>query len=189
MSFNNSFEGMKKKIDSAITDTTRCYLLIKYAFNTDEETKIYKEEFEKRYLNLYKIILETEKNIDNAFDDDIKGKIKDMFYLSLYKEKMAFLDSIEMEEGIILNNEGIDKIYEDKLSNSTVKLNFYHNNNLEFGSKTRFHVSTTKYGSIDPRAHSEEEMIYIFEATTNYFKNKCLDDVKNNKKKILKPDM
>jgi hypothetical protein len=72
---------------------------------------------------------------------------------------------------------------------SAVKLNFYHNSNIEFGPNTRFHVDASKLGVIDPKAHSDEEAAFVFSALTEYFINKYYNDLKKDSKKLIKKNM
>lgn len=180
----NSFNKIRESIDESLTDATKCYLLIKYAYSTDEEKKLYIEEFKKRYDNFYKTVKGIENHIDSVFSDGMETQLKGILNLGFYKEKMNFLEieDLSLEE----LNQQVDLDFENKTSTSMVKLNFYHNNKVEFGTNTRFHVNTTKYGVIDPKAHNEEEVAYIFNALTSYYINSFTDKDKNIIKKELK---
>ena len=171
---NNYFDYYKEKISSSLLEATKCYILIKYAYNSDEETKMYEEEFKKRYTNLYRTIMNLEDEIDTLL-------VKKVLNIDFYKEKMNFFKSMNVEKTLEVINPQIDEDYEKKASNSTVKLNFYHSNKLEFGPNTRYHVNTTKYGVIDPLAKSEDESAYIFSALNEYFKSKYIKDSKVKK--------
>lgn len=186
---NKTFEETRKSIEERLTDATKCYLLIKYSYNTKEEDELYKREFTKRYINFYRNIINIEKEIDEEYIEGMSDKFKDIFNIGFYKEKMKFLSQSEIGETLEDNNVNVDIDYDKKTSNSTVKLHFYHANNLEFGIHTRFHVNTSKYGVIDPVACNEEETTFIFNVMTEYFIKECFNDTKNNKKNILKLDM
>lgn len=163
-----SFEETRRKIEDGITEITKCYILINFAYNTEEEKYLYKKEFKKRYINFYKTILNARQEVEDSYKESIRERIKGIFDLEGYKNKMSFLEGMDLskEES---NDINIDADYERKTSNSNVKLNFYHNNGVIFGPSTRFHVNTTKYGAIDPVAHTQDEEKYIFDILTYYF--------------------
>ncbi len=174
-------ELTEELIENSVEDIAKCYMLLKYAYNTEEENKKYKKEFEKRYNNFYLIINNLEKDIDNNHYSDIGEEIKKMFNLDFYKSNMSFLDCDSINE-IKEKDESVDIDYEKKASMIIVKLNFYHGNNYEFGNNTRLHVDINNYGLIDLKPFSEEESFNIFSSLTDYY----LVNIKNKKIKVLK---
>lgn len=185
---HNTFEEIRGKINDSLTGIAKCYILINYAYNTEEETITYKKEFKKRYVDFYKLIIETEEDIDRRFMNGLNEPLKKLLNIEFYKPEMTFLKQTNIDE-IKGTDEDIDADYERKASMSVVKLNFYHNNNVEYGSTTRFHVNTTKYGVVDPVAHSEEESIYLFSTLTNYYINNLNNVETDDKQKKLTKNM
>ncbi len=185
---NKSFAEMKKEMDDSLTDVTKCYLLIKYAFNTEEETKKYNEEFKKRYINYYKTIIDLENELDERLLPGLSSEFKLLLNTAYYKDGMKFLKNISLDE-IGENDEEIDADYQKKASLGAVKVNFYHNNKVEFGRNTRFHVNTAKNETIDPIAKTEEEKTYIFAALTNHFIEMYSDGLCKTNKTLMKKGM
>lgn len=181
----HSLEELKENIDNSLTDITKCYLLINYAYNTSEEMILYTSEFKKRYNNFYRTISIIELELDESKLADNKDLLKQMLGIDEYKNKMGFLDNERLENELEDKDDTIDLAYETKAANTSVKLNFYHNNHVEFGPKTRFHIDTDKYSTIDPVAKTEEEKKYIFEVLTNFY----LNNFSYKKSKTLKKDM
>lgn len=183
-----TFDEIKSDIDNSLTDATKCYILVNYVYNTEEYDKKYKDEFAKRFINFYKTIVKVENELDDMFLKDNSDIFKRILNIDYYKPNMKFLDSVDLGNELEEKDDSVDIDYEVKASMSVSKLNFYHNNRVEFGNNTRFHVDTDKCSAIDPKARSEEEKVFIFMALTDYFKNNYLD--KSNKDiKILKKNM
>ena len=171
----NSFEILKDKINNSLTNVTKCYILINYADNTEEEIEILEEEFKNRYSDFYKTIVEVEQILDEKYlSSDCYKKILDLDY---YKDNLDCFEAEEMEF-----EEDLDIIYYKKTNSSNTKMNFYYNNKSEFGPSTRFHVETAKNGLINPNAKDEKERKYIFNTLVEYY-NKMY---KNTAKRYVK---
>lgn len=186
MKLNESIENIQNNVQKSLTDITKCYILINYAHNTDEEQKLYKQEFQKRYINFYRNIVLLSEQINETYEGSMKDLFKKILDLDFYQSKMNFLDTIDLGNDIEENNQEVDSDYNRKASMSQVKLNFYHNNKVEFGLNTRFHVDTSRYSTIDPEAKNNEEKENIFCALTFCFRNNYLKDYK---KKLILEDM
>ena len=171
---------LNEGIDNRIIGITKCYLLINYAFNTEENNDVYKTEFKKRYLNFYRALTSVDHDLDDLSLTSNPKLFKQLLGLDYYIPTMSFLESEDINTELEEENDIVDIDFEVKAAMSSVKLNFYHNNNVEFGNNTRFHVETDKYSTINPKAKTSEEKKYIFEALTNFYKNNFLN--KNNKK-------
>ena len=178
----SSFEDLKGRISDSLTDVTKCYILIKYAENTEEEKELYREEFKTRYINFYRTILDIEEFLDKTFLAATSSNYKTILNLSSYKSKMSFVDIDSIEN--IDNDEIIDNDYQKKASTSATKMFFYYKNESEFGSSTRFHVETGKNCLINPKARDEGERTHIFSSMTEYFINNYLSN--SSPKKYVK---
>lgn len=179
--YNFAFGKIKKELDEQVTGITKCYILLKYAYNSKEDEIKYKEEFKNRYISFSKNINETAEYIDEkCLNSD---EIKDLLALGFYQSSMSFLDEKDIE--IKAFNSEIEEDYNKKTTADTVKRNFYHNNNCEFGSKTREHVNLTQYGIIDPEAKNDTEDAFIFSALTTYFRNTFSKEFIKDKKSLI----
>ena len=178
-----TFENTEKEIISLMEDIARCYLLLNYSYNDNDENKLYSEEFKKRYINFYKYIVSLEEDIDYNHYKEIATELKKVFNINIYRSKMQFLDDLNLGKELEETNKDVDSKYSAKCSTFIIKLNFYHNNKCEFGSNTRKHVDLEKYEPIDCSINNEEEEIYLFNQMTDFFKNKYMD--KESKKLIL----
>lgn len=176
----NSLVDLKESIDNRVVGITKCYLLIKYAYNTEENDNVYKSEFKKRYLNFYKELIKVDHDLEDLSMTDNPELFRQILGLDYYMPNMSFLEKEDIGAELEEENDIVDIDYEVKAAMSTVKLNFYHNNQVEFGNNTRFHVETEKYSTINPKATTNEEKKFIFEALTTFYKNTYLN--KNDKK-------
>ena len=168
--YNFSFGKDKKELDERVAAITRCYILLHYGYNTDDENKLYREEFKKRYVAFYRAVNEKSEYLDERHMSGIVEEIKELILLPHYQTTMSFLDGVELGEPEEFNSQ-IEEDYEKKTLTETVKRNFFHNNNCEFGTKTRDHVNLTQCGVIDPMANDDTEDAFIFAALTTYFRN------------------
>ena len=180
----NSYENKKERIIESVSGIAKCYILLNYAYNTEDKIKFYLEEFRKSYLNLYRIIKTYDEDITNNHFPEIGIEIRKMLDLDIYTSNMSFLDSVEIGNELEKTSDKIDKDYEVKTICRTVKLNFYHNNNCEFGINTGSHVRPIEYGIIDPIPKTEKEEEFIISSLTNYFKHNFT--IKKNKIYMLK---
>jgi hypothetical protein len=184
-----SFGEMKELINKTLTDATKCYILANYVYNTEDTSKKYKDEFKKRYTNFYKTIINIEDEMNGMFRNEACETFKQILNLDYFKSKMDFFNSENMDMELEDIDDSIDIDYEVKAAMSSVKLNFYHSNRVEFGNNTRYHVDTSKYGVINPSPSNEEERMFIFLSLTNYYYNNCLVEEKDNTKKLINKNM
>lgn len=183
MKLIESIDEVKNNINESVMGITRCYILIKYANNTEEEQELYESELRKRYINFYRNMLVFEERINESYDGSMRELFKKISDFDFYKSKMGFLNSMDVGE-IEEIDPSVDEDYEVKASMSQVKLNFYQNNKFEFGINTRFHVDTSKYSTINIEAKDNEEKESVFRALTLCFKGKYCS--KNRNKLVLK---
>ena len=176
------FDDIKNGVEKALTDVTKCYILYTYAYSTEKEYDLYKKEFKKRFINLYKTIMDIDQDIDYRHLSGISDEIKEIYNVNLIKNGMGFLDKEVLEFDIEEIDDKIENDYLSKTITKIVKLNFLHNNRYEFGNNTRSHARVEECGTIDPVAHNDEEIETIFSVLTDFYKRHCLD--KKSKKLI-----
>ena len=177
----------KRELDERVMGITKCYILLNYAYNSEEEEKIYKEEFKKRYKAFYKTVNDTAEYIEERhMSGEICDTIKDLLALSFYQSTMSFLG--EQEDKEVEFDSRIEEDYDKKTSTETTRRNFYYNNNCEFGTKTRDHVNLTQYSVIDPEARDNTEDVFIFSSLTTYFRNTFASEFGGSVKKIILQD-
>lgn len=185
----STFIETEHKISGLVENITKCYLLLNYAYNTEDEIQLYKEEFKNRYICFYKELVALEEEIDYKHFKEIGSELKKIFKIDFYKSKMSFLDSVDLGQDPIEIDNTVDSDFDAKCSTITVRLNFYHNNRYEFGDKTRLHANIERYSVINPSTSSEEEDIFIFNALSDYFMNNYLITTDKNNKKLILEDM
>lgn len=181
----DTFEDLRDKIFDSLSEVTKCYLLINYAYNTEEEIKLYRDEFKKRYINFYIFILKLEQQIDYNHLSGISDEIKKLLNINFYINKMEFLEDLHVSKDVSEIDTKIDSDYNLKTSSKTVKSNFYHNNNHEFGSTTKKHVNLEEFGPINPKAHFDDENTFVFSALTKYFINSYKGGLKIQKRRNI----
>ena len=169
------YDDIKNGVDNALTDVTKCYILYTYAYSTEKEYDLYKGEFKKRFINLYKTIMDIDKDIDYRHLSGISDEIKEIYNINFIKNELSFLDKDDLGEELEETNTKIENDYISKTTTKMVKLNFLHNHRYEFGNSTRSHVNVEEYGTIDPVAHNDEEIETIFSVLTDFYQRHCLD--------------
>lgn len=179
----STFEDTEKRKISLVGDIAKCYMLLNYAYNNADETKLYSDEFVKRFTNFYKTIILLEETIDFKHCKEIAVELKKYFNIGFYRSKMEFLDDIDLGDELAEINQNVDSDYASKCSLLAVRLNFYHHNKFEFGSYTRKHVNMDSYEPINCSINNEEEEMYLFSQLADFFKSKYVD--KTGKKLIL----
>ena len=183
----STYVEIKKRILDSLEELIKCYILINYAYNTEEKLIHFKEDFRKKYINFYKTINDIDKEIDENHYEEIGKEIKKIFNIDYYKSKMDFLDSynFEYEDASPLGE--IDKEYRVKASTILTKNNFYQNNDYEFGKNTNAHINIKNSNPINPKPSNDMEEKIVFLKISMYFMNNYLDS--RNKKILTLKDM